>query len=250
LCWYGIHRFDILGLHEFDSDRKRMSVIVGCPDKTVKLYVKGADSSVFGITNNSSESDIVRATEAHLHKYSSLGLRTLVVGMRKLSQSEFEEWQLAYENASTAVLGRGNLLRSVAANIETNVNILGATGIEDKLQDGVPEAIESIRQADIKVWILTGDKQETAISIGYSCKLLTNDMTQIVINNNSKESCQRSLVEALATTKKIRAASSIGTQGPLLASETSNVTLALIVDGNSLVYILETDLQDEVIILI
>jgi phospholipid-transporting ATPase len=227
-----------------------MSVIVGCPDKTVKLYVKGADSSVFGITNNSSESDIVRATEAHLHKYSSLGLRTLVVGMRKLSQSEFEEWQLAYENASTAVLGRGNLLRSVAANIETNVNILGATGIEDKLQDGVPEAIESIRQADIKVWILTGDKQETAISIGYSCKLLTNDMTQIVINNNSKESCQRSLVEALATTKKIRAASSIGTQGPLLASETSNVTLALIVDGNSLVYILETDLQDEVIILI
>jgi phospholipid-transporting ATPase len=250
LCWYGIHRFDILGLHEFDSDRKRMSVIVGCPDKTVKLYVKGADSSVFGITNNSSELDIVRATEAHLHKYSSLGLRTLVVGMRKLSQSEFEEWQLAYENASTAVLGRGNLLRSVAANIETNVNILGATGIEDKLQDGVPEAIESLRQADIKVWILTGDKQETAISIGYSCKLLTNDMTQIVINNNSKESCQRSLVEALATTKKLRAASSIGTQGPLLASETSNVTLALIVDGNSLVYILETDLQDEVIILI
>ncbi|ONM31385.1 Phospholipid-transporting ATPase 1, partial [Zea mays] len=238
-------RFDILGLHEFDSDRKRMSVIVGCPDKTVKLYVKGADSSVFGITNNSSELDIVRATEAHLHKYSSLGLRTLVVGMRKLSQSEFEEWQLAYENASTAVLGRGNLLRSVAANIEINVNILGATGIEDKLQDGVPEAIESIRQADIKVWILTGDKQETAISIGYSCKLLTNDMTQIVINNNSKESCQRSLVEALATTKKLRAASSIGTQGPLLASETSNVTLALIVDGNSLVYILETDLQDE-----
>ena len=127
---------------------------------------------------------------------------------------------------------------------------LGATGIEDKLQVGVPEAIESLRQADIKVWILTGDKQETAISIGYSCKLLTNDMTQIVINNNSKESCQRSLVEALATTKKLRAASSIGTLNPMLASEASNTTIALIVDGNSLVYILETELQEEVIILI
>ncbi|KAF8724238.1 hypothetical protein HU200_021261 [Digitaria exilis] len=228
-------RFDILGLHEFDSDRKRMSVIVGCPDRTIKLYVKGADSSIFGITNKSSELDIVRATEAHLHKYSSLGLRTLVVGMRELSQSEFEEWQLAYENANTAVLGRGNLLRSVAANIECNIRILGATGIEDKLQDGVPEAIESLRQANIKVWILTGDKQETAISIGYSCKLLTNDMTQIVINNNSKESCQRSLVEALATTKKLTG----------LASEASRVTIALIVDGNSLVYILETELQEE-----
>ncbi|CAO2192914.1 unnamed protein product [Urochloa humidicola] len=210
-------RFDILGLHEFDSDRKRMSVIVGCPDRTIKLYVKGADSSIFGITNKSSELDIVRATEAHLHKYSSLGLRTLVVGIRELSESEFEEWKLAYENASTAVLGRGNLLRSVAANIECNVHILGATGIEDKLQDGVPEAIESLRQADIK----------------------------IVINNNSKESCQRSLVDALATIKKLRAASSIGTLDPVLASEASSVTIALIVDGNSLVYILETELQEE-----
>ncbi|KAG8052619.1 hypothetical protein GUJ93_ZPchr0001g30204 [Zizania palustris] len=238
-------RFDILGIHEFDSDRKRMSVIVGCPDKTVKLYVKGADSSLFVITKKSLELDIVRATEAHLHTYSSLGLRTLVVGMRELSQPEFEEWQLAYENASTAVLGRGNLLRSVAANIESNVHILGATGIEDKLQDGVPEAIESLRQADIKVWILTGDKQETAISIGYSCKLLTNDMTQIVINNNSKESCRKSLEEALATTKKLGITSSIGMLSPELVSESAGITLALIIDGNSLVYILETELQEE-----
>jgi phospholipid-transporting ATPase len=219
-----------------------MSVIIGCPDKTVKLYVKGADSSMFGITNK--ELDNVLATEAHLHKYSSLGLRTLVVGMRELSQPEFEDWQSAYENASTSVLGRGNLLRSVATNIECNIHILGATGIEDKLQDGVPEAIESLRQAGMKVWILTGDKQETAISIGYSCKLLTNDMTQIVINNSSKESCKKSLEEALATTKELRVASSVGTLNP----ESSGVILALIVDGNSLVYILETELQEEVLI--
>jgi phospholipid-transporting ATPase len=197
---------------------------------------------MFGIANK--ELDSVRATEAHLHKYSSLGLRTLVIGMRELSHPEFEEWQSAYENASTAVLGRGNLLRSVATNIECNIHILGATGIEDKLQDGVPEAIESLRQAGMKVWILTGDKQETAISIGYSCKLLTNDMTQIVINNCSKESCKRSLDEALAKTKELRAASSIGTLNP----ESSGVILALIVDGNSLVYILETELQEEVLI--
>ncbi|KQK03916.1 phospholipid-transporting ATPase 1 [Brachypodium distachyon] len=236
-------RFDILGLHEFDSDRKRMSVIVGCPDSTVKLYAKGADSSMFGITNK--ELDSVRATEAHLHKYSSLGLRTLVVGMRELSQPEYEEWQSAYENASTAVLGRGNLLRSVAVNIECNIHILGATGIEDKLQDGVPEAIESLRQAGMKVWILTGDKQETAISIGYSCKLLTNDMTQIVINNNSKESCKKSLEEAIATIKELRVTSTLDTLNPVLSSESAGVVLALIVDGNSLVYILETELQEE-----
>ncbi|VAH90522.1 unnamed protein product [Triticum turgidum subsp. durum] len=155
-------RFDVLGLHEFDSDRKRMSVIIGCPDKTIKLFVKGADSSMFGIIDKTLNPDVVQATEKHLHSYSSVGLRTLVIGVRELSQSEFQEWQMAYEKASTALLGRGNLLRSVAANIERNMRLLGASGVEDKLQDGVPEAIEKLREAGIKVWVLTGDKQESA----------------------------------------------------------------------------------------
>nr|CAD1833124.1 unnamed protein product [Ananas comosus var. bracteatus] len=184
-------RFDVLGLHEFDSDRKRMSVIIGCPDKTVKLFVK----------------------------------------------KDFEEWQLAYERASTALLGRGGLLKAVAASIETNLEILGASGIEDRLQQGVPEAIESLRQAGIKVWVLTGDKQETAISIGYSCRLLTGEMTQIVINSYSRESCRKSLEEAIAMCSKLRTISP--------SAPNDRVALALIIDGNSLVYILETDLEEE-----
>ncbi|KAK6143245.1 hypothetical protein DH2020_023593 [Rehmannia glutinosa] len=166
-------RFNVLGLHEFDSERKRMSVILGCPDNTVKLFVKGADTSMFSVIDKSSNSNMVKATEAHLNSYSSKGLRTLVIGMRELSASEFEQWQSSYESASTAVMGRAGLLRKVANNIENHLNSLGASGIEDKLQQGVPEAIESLRMAGIKVWVLTGDKQETAISIGYSSKLLT-----------------------------------------------------------------------------
>ncbi|XP_072996972.1 phospholipid-transporting ATPase 1 [Typha latifolia] len=230
-------RFDVLGLHEFDSDRKRMSVIIGCPDKTVKLFVKGADNSMFGVINKSLNLDIVRATETHLHNYSSLGLRTLVIGMRELSKIEFEEWQSTYERASTALFGRASLLRAVATNIECNLHILGASGIEDKLQQGVPEAIESLRQAGIKVWVLTGDKQETAISIGYSCKLLSNEMTQIVINSHSKESCRKNLEDAIAMCNKF------STISP--ASQNDAVSLALIIDGNSLVYILETELEKE-----
>ncbi|RWW61276.1 hypothetical protein BHE74_00031673 [Ensete ventricosum] len=161
-------RYDVLGLHEFDSDRKRMSVIIGCADKTVKLYVKGADISMFGVIHKTIDLDIIRATETSLIAYSSLGLRTLVVGMRKLSRNDFEEWRSAYENASTLLIGRGRLLRAVSSNVERDLQILGASGIEDKLQQGVPEAIESMRQAGIKVWVLTGDKQETAISIGFS----------------------------------------------------------------------------------
>ncbi|VAH90524.1 unnamed protein product [Triticum turgidum subsp. durum] len=229
-------RFDVLGLHEFDSDRKRMSVIIGCPDKTIKLFVKGADSSMFGIIDKTLNPDVVQATEKHLHSYSSVGLRTLVIGVRELSQSEFQEWQMAYEKASTALLGRGNLLRSVAANIERNMRLLGASGVEDKLQDGVPEAIEKLREAGIKVWVLTGDKQETAISIGYSCKLLTRDMTQIVINSNSRESCRKSLDDAISMVNKLRS---------LSTDSQSRVPLALIIDGNSLVYIFDTEREEK-----
>ncbi|KAM3684971.1 hypothetical protein ACB098_11G086500 [Castanea mollissima] len=200
-------RFNVLGLHEFDSDRKRMSVILGCPDKSVKVFVKGADSSMFGVTDKSLNKNILHATESHLHDYSSLGLRTLVVGMRQLSASEFEQWHSSFEEASTAVIGRAALLRKVASAVENNLCILGASAIEDKLQQGVPEAIESLRIAGIKVWVLTGDKQETAISIGYSSRLLTNNIGG--------------------------------------SSEASPTPVALIIDGTSLVYILDSELEEQ-----
>lgn len=241
-------RFDVLGLHEFDSDRKRMSVILGFPDKTVKVFVKGADTTMFGIINSSLNPDVITATKAHLHKYSSIGLRTLVIGMRELNGPEFEQWQSSYEAASTSLMGRAAKLRHVASNIEKNIQILGASGIEDKLQEGVPEAIESLRVAGIKVWVLTGDKQETAISIGYSSKLLTNEMKQIVINGSSKDMCRRRLQEALTMARNRKAM----TGGAPNNDETSGddlSLLALIIDGTSLVYILDSELEEELFLL-
>lgn len=221
-----------------------MSVIVGCPDNSVKVFVKGADNSMFAVTDKSINSVVVRDTETHLHNYSSLGLRTLVVGMRELSGPDFERWQAAYEKANSALIGRASLLRSVATSIENNLSLLGASGIEDKLQQGVPEAIEALRQAGIKVWVLTGDKQETAISIGYSCKLLTSQMTQIIINSNSKESCGKSLQEAMAMCKKLTSITAAAQTAE--GANSLQIPLALIIDGTSLVYILETELEDEV----
>ncbi|CAN8257134.1 unnamed protein product [Cochlearia groenlandica] len=220
-----MQRFNVLGLHEFDSDRKRMSVILGCPDMSVNLFVKGADSSMFSVMDESYEG-IIEATKKQLHAYASDGLRTLVVGMRKLNDSEVEQWHSSFEAASTALIGRAGLLRNVAGNIETNLRIVGATAIEDKLQSGVPEAIESLRIAGIKVWVLTGDKQETAISIGFSSRLLTRNMRQVVINSNSLDSCRRSLKDANIS----------------IANNDENV--ALIIDGTSLIYVLDNDLED------
>ncbi|KAF8041085.1 hypothetical protein BT93_B3110 [Corymbia citriodora subsp. variegata] len=237
-------RFNVLGLHEFDSDRKRMSVILGFPDKTVKVFVKGADTTMFSVIDRSLEKNVIHATEQHLHAYSSLGLRTLVVGMRELSSSEFEQWHSAFEAASAAIMGRAALLRKVASNVENHLCILGASAIEDKLQQGVPEAIESLRMAAIKVWVLTGDKQETAISIGYSSKLLTVKMTQIIINSNSKQSCKKKLEDGILMSSKLTTPS-IFTNNTGGSSVAAVTPLALIIDGTSLVYVLDSELEEQ-----
>ncbi|RDX91712.1 Phospholipid-transporting ATPase 1, partial [Mucuna pruriens] len=237
-------RFNVLGLHEFDSDRKRMSVILGYNDNSVKLFVKGADTSMLSVIDKSLNTDILQATETHLHSYSSVGLRTLVIGMKDLDASKFEQWHSAFEAASTALIGRAGLLRKVASNIENNICILGATAIEDKLQQGVPEAIESLRTAGLKVWVLTGDKQETAISIGYSSKLLTSNMTQIIINTNNRDSCKRRLQDALVVSRKHMTMPGV-THNFEGNSDAVSTPLALIIDGTSLVYILDSELEEE-----
>lgn len=258
----------MLGLHEFDSVRKRMSVVIKFPNNDVKVLVKGADTSMLTILKNDDARDdhIRHATQSHLNEYSSEGLRTLVVASRDLTGIELEEWQSMYEDASTSMTDRALKLRQTAALIECNLTLLGATGIEDKLQKGVPETIESLRQAGIKVWVLTGDKQETAISIGLSCKLLTGDMHQIIINGSSENECRKLLSDAKAKyglkscrqkwtkdaerdyleTPVDSKVPDVSEQRAGLEEGTRVAPLALIIDGSSLVYILEKDLEPDV----
>ncbi|WVZ56839.1 hypothetical protein U9M48_007313 [Paspalum notatum var. saurae] len=247
-------RLDVLGLHEFDSVRKRMSVVVRFPDNNVKVLVKGADTSMLTILKVDVGDDLYdllhakirEATENHLSGYSSEGLRTLVIGSKNLTDAEFSEWQERYEEASTSMHERSAKLRQAAGLVECNLTLLGATGIEDKLQDGVPEAIESLRQAGIKVWVLTGDKQETAISIGLSCRLLTQSMHKIIINGSSEDECKCLLAEAKA--KFGIKSAEFGRHSQEYGEKVTNfdgTELALIIDGSSLVYILEKDLESE-----
>ncbi|XP_010529256.1 PREDICTED: phospholipid-transporting ATPase 1-like [Tarenaya hassleriana] len=258
-------RLDVIGLHEFDSVRKRMSVVIRYPNNDVKVLVKGADTSMFSILANYERVDQLRQeTHSHLIEYSQQGLRTLVIAAKDLTDTELDQWQQRYGDASTSLIDRAAKLRLTASLIECNLNLLGATGIEDKLQDGVPEAIEALREAGIKVWVLTGDKQETAISIGLSCKLLTADMRQIIINGHSEDECRNLLADAKA--KYIMR--SMNKADEKVNREDENVNpylamaydpklsfqedmmvpcapLALIIDGNSLVYILEKDLESD-----
>ncbi|KAH7433026.1 hypothetical protein KP509_07G050900 [Ceratopteris richardii] len=197
--------FELLGIHEFDSIRKCMSLIVKCPNGQVKVLVKGADSAVLkkiALSEKTThiagerQAQVLLDTQMHLGMYSNQGLRTLVVGVRELSDSEFTNWQRLYAKANASVSERATLLQEAAQAVENDLILLGATGIEDKLQDGVPETISTLRDARIKVWVLTGDKQETAISIGFSCALLTPDMQQIIINASDKQQCHDAIKAA------------------------------------------------------
>uniref|UniRef100_A0A803WC24 Phospholipid-transporting ATPase n=1 Tax=Ficedula albicollis TaxID=59894 RepID=A0A803WC24_FICAL len=170
----GVERtYDVLAILDFNSDRKRMSVIVRESGGNIRLYCKGADTVIYQRLH---PRNLKReATEEALDVFANETLRTLCLCYRDISQDEFEAWNKKFVEASLATSHRDEALDKVYEEIEKNLILLGATAIEDKLQDGVPETISRLSKADIKIWVLTGDKKETAENIGFSCELLTEE---------------------------------------------------------------------------
>lgn len=184
--WAGkLWTYDVLAVLEFNSDRKRMSLIVRQRwDGAIMLFSKGADSIMLARARTAfpdreervGDQEAQEVVMDHLEEMSCAGLRTLVVAQRELSQEEYLEWNKEFEAASVAMEDREGKVAAVSDRIERELTVVGATAVEDKLQDGVPDCLQSLAKAGIKVWVLTGDKVETAISIAYSCRLFTEDM--------------------------------------------------------------------------
>lgn len=176
---------DFLALCDFDNDRKRMSVVVRYPNGKIILLVKGADTNVLPLCKRSTSQEIILC-ERHLLEFATQGLRTLCLAYAELEEERFLNWNALYEEAKAEISEeRTRKVQGLAAQLEeeSQLTLLGATAIEDRLQDEVPETIQRMRDAGIRVWVLTGDKVETAISIGNSCRLLTEDMDDRVILN-------------------------------------------------------------------
>ncbi|KAG0689388.1 aminophospholipid translocase [Pichia californica] len=222
--------YELLNICEFNSTRKRMSTLFRCPDGKIRLYVKGADSVIF--ERLSSDNEFVDATTKHLEEFAVEGLRTLCIATRIISQEEYENWSKVYQQASVSLENRAEELDKAAELIEKDLFLLGATAIEDKLQDGVPETISVLQDAGINVWVLTGDRQETAINVGMSCKLLSEDMNLLIINEDSKDDTCENMIEKLTVL-----------HGEEISQEDKD-SLALVIDGKSLGFALESDLED------
>jgi len=162
-------------LHElaFSSDRKRMSVIVKHKG-SIWCITKGADSVMEGLLTE----PFTEACAADLSTFSRQGLRTLIVGMRTIEQAEFGAWSAEYTSARNLIDDtKEDRMAEVGAQLEKDLKFIGVTAVEDRLQDGVPEAISTIKEAGIRLWVLTGDKTETAVDIAKSCRLFSDDTT-------------------------------------------------------------------------
>ncbi|KAJ3570909.1 hypothetical protein NP233_g4104 [Leucocoprinus birnbaumii] len=220
--------FEVLNVCEFNSTRKRMSTVVRGPDGKIKIYTKGADTVI--LERLSKHQPYTEKTLAHLEDYATDGLRTLCIAFRDIPEEEYKQWSAIYDQAAATINGRGEALDQAAELIEKDLFLLGATAIEDKLQDGVPDTIHTLQMAGIKVWVLTGDRQETAINIGMSCRLISESMNLVIVNEDSAQDTQEFLEKRLSAIKNQR--------------NTGDVEdLALIIDGKSLTFALEKEMS-------
>uniref|UniRef100_A0A672RUI7 Phospholipid-transporting ATPase n=1 Tax=Sinocyclocheilus grahami TaxID=75366 RepID=A0A672RUI7_SINGR len=218
--------YELLNVLEFSSNRKRMSVIVRTPTGKLRLYCKGADNVIFERLNETSQYKDLTVT--HLEQFATEGLRTLCFAYVDLEEGAYQEWLKEYNRVSTVLKDRAQKLEECYELIEKNLLLLGATAIEDRLQAGVPETIATLMKANIKIWVLTGDKQETAINIGYSCRLVSHGMSLIIINEDSLDATRATLTAHCSSL------------GDCLRKENE---LALIIDGQTLKYALSFEVR-------
>ncbi|EAY19929.1 phospholipid-translocating P-type ATPase, flippase family protein [Trichomonas vaginalis G3] len=170
----------------FNSTRKRMSIIVQREgDSNAIIYTKGADNVIYQRAASTKYNNEV-------NEFSAEGLRTLVFSSRILEDEEIEKFVEEYKEAAASLDNREQKLDSVATSIEKNLNIIGVTGVEDRLQPCVPEAILWLRHAGIKCWVLTGDKLETAIEIGKTSSVILPGADTLILSSSREEETLKS----------------------------------------------------------
>ena len=227
--------FKVLNVIEFTSTRKRMSIIVRTPEGEIKLMSKGADSVILERLGSQEEQrrhyDV---TINHLETFAREGLRTLCLAVRVISEADYRGWSVKWKEASSAVNGREEKVDEVATLIEQDLTLIGATAIEDKLQDFVPETIEKLLEANIHVWMLTGDKQETAINIAKSCRLHREGTELLIINAANADEAKAEVAEQLGELQKAG-----------IVGKDNNITL--VTDGKSLQFTLLPEFRKDFI---
>ena len=171
-----IKKFEKLQIIEFSSDRKRETIIVKDNKGKIILYCKGADSIIEKRLSKNTSPSILKQSKYYVDKFSAQGLRTLFIAMKVISNKEYSDFEKSLSQAMMSLEDKDRKVNEVCDKIEKNLYLIGTTIVEDKLQNKVPETIRDLRLAKIKIWMLTGDKMNTAYNIGLSCNLISKNM--------------------------------------------------------------------------
>ena len=171
--FHEIKQYELLQLFEFDSKRKKMSVIVkDLKTNEMMLFTKGAEDSIY----SSCISGNIQQCDSNITQFAKLGWRTLAFSYRILTNDELNHYTRLLLEAYNDINLRDVKISEAFKTIESGLTLVGATGIEDRLQEDCGKTLETLRKAGIKIWVLTGDKRETALNISKSCKHFSNDM--------------------------------------------------------------------------
>uniref|UniRef100_A0A8B9BPN7 Phospholipid-transporting ATPase n=1 Tax=Anser brachyrhynchus TaxID=132585 RepID=A0A8B9BPN7_9AVES len=227
-------KFELLEVLSFDSVRRRMSVIVKSSTGDIFLFCKGADSSIFPRVKEGKIDQIRSRVERNAVE----GLRTLCVAYKKLTAEEYSNAQKLLQTAKLALQDREKKLAEAYEKIERDFILLGATAVEDRLQEKAADTIEALQKAGIKVWVLTGDKMETAAATCYACKLFRRN-TQI-LELTTKKIEEQSLHDVLFDLSRtvLRHSDSL-TRDSLSGLSTDMQDYGLIIDGAALSLIMK-----------
>lgn len=195
----GKKTFKVVGVHAFNSTRKRMSVVVANEDGTATVYCKGADNVMLERVIDSEDRRTL--LNQYATNFAEAGLRTLVLARRDLSAAELKAWRAAQVQAAATPTGasKDEANKKVAAMVESSLHIVAVTAIEDKLQDNVPDTLRSLRAMGIRLWVLTGDKLETAISIGFSSRTLFSSDLVLSFDASGAETSSSDLRKGVRT---------------------------------------------------
>ena len=174
-----VRKFEVLQKFDFTSARQRSSIIVkDLISNQIKLYLKGSDTKIFSSIDAFSIDSLIGKTKEHVDSFARRGLRTLCYSFKILDMKNYEEWEKKYNELKYKSINDKSLypqLEEMISEIESEATLLGVTALEDKLQDEVKEDLQKFIEAGINVWMITGDKMDTAESIGHSCKLFSED---------------------------------------------------------------------------
>eukprot|EP01137_Pigoraptor_chileana_P025686 Opistho-2@95508 len=228
----GVERYEVLNTLSFSSDRRRMSVVLReLPGPRlgqggrIRIITKGADDVIMARLSQA-DADIAAASRVQIDAFASQGLRTLCLAHRYLTAEEYAEWTVRFQLANRSLADRDQALDAVYELLESNLRLLGATAIEDRLQDGVPQTISRLRSANIRFWMLTGDKYSTAIQIATSCNLMAPapEGQLLTIRGSSEEEIGTSLEQTSAKVRRLPPASrySVIIEGSSLGHVLSN----------------------------